>query len=431
MNEPDRDPQPEPPACQETASVRNPHPAAAIDLAAGGRRHHHPCLPGRHVPDLHARRAAGRSGKVQPGAGHRLALGSVSFEPADRAGVRRDQANDRSAQRHRHPADAGDARRRWRRRSATTSTAKTRAYAPSSGGPPSCSARKRPSTWSAARWRTRSRSGAHRARRRGAGRCRSAHLRARARRAGRVLRRHLRTLTGTERHPRSGGLACRDPEAHRSCLRRRRGSSSCRREYPQRGRRHGLPARGHPGDRRCGTRAWPGRAPRWRPAVECGHRHRHRRGRVADAFDTVSVCFSKGLGAPVGSALAGPRDFISRARRCKRSSAAACARPASSPRPPLTRSITSPAARRRPRQRPGALPAGCRPAGHRPRPRHVQTNIVRFRLSEPMPGTLRRALLPMTASTCCRPARAASVPSCISMSARMTSTGRPTSSNAC
>jgi threonine aldolase len=32
-------------------------------------------------------------------------------------------------------------------------------------------------------------------------------------------------------------------------------------------------------------------------------------------FDTVSVCFSKGLGAPVGSALAGPRELIRLARR--------------------------------------------------------------------------------------------------------------------
>lgn len=32
-------------------------------------------------------------------------------------------------------------------------------------------------------------------------------------------------------------------------------------------------------------------------------------------FDTVSVCFSKGLGAPVGSALAGPADAIREARR--------------------------------------------------------------------------------------------------------------------
>jgi threonine aldolase len=33
----------------------------------------------------------------------------------------------------------------------------------------------------------------------------------------------------------------------------------------------------------------------------------------AGHFDTVSVCFSKGLGAPVGSALAGPRTLIDRA----------------------------------------------------------------------------------------------------------------------
>jgi threonine aldolase len=32
-------------------------------------------------------------------------------------------------------------------------------------------------------------------------------------------------------------------------------------------------------------------------------------------FDTVSVCFSKGLGAPVGSALSGPGDLIRQARR--------------------------------------------------------------------------------------------------------------------
>jgi threonine aldolase len=35
----------------------------------------------------------------------------------------------------------------------------------------------------------------------------------------------------------------------------------------------------------------------------------------AEHFDTVSVCFSKGLGAPVGSALCGPRDLIAQARR--------------------------------------------------------------------------------------------------------------------
>jgi threonine aldolase len=39
--------------------------------------------------------------------------------------------------------------------------------------------------------------------------------------------------------------------------------------------------------------------------------------RFAAPFDTVSVCFSKGLGAPVGSALVGDADFIAEARRFK------------------------------------------------------------------------------------------------------------------
>lgn len=39
---------------------------------------------------------------------------------------------------------------------------------------------------------------------------------------------------------------------------------------------------------------------------------------LAEPFDSVSVCFSKGLGAPVGSALAGPADFITEARRVRK-----------------------------------------------------------------------------------------------------------------
>jgi len=37
----------------------------------------------------------------------------------------------------------------------------------------------------------------------------------------------------------------------------------------------------------------------------------------AEPFDTVNVCFSKGLGAPIGSALAGARPLVERARRFK------------------------------------------------------------------------------------------------------------------
>jgi threonine aldolase len=38
----------------------------------------------------------------------------------------------------------------------------------------------------------------------------------------------------------------------------------------------------------------------------------------AKYFDSVSVCFSKGLGAPIGSALAGPRQFVTRAKRIRK-----------------------------------------------------------------------------------------------------------------
>ena len=40
--------------------------------------------------------------------------------------------------------------------------------------------------------------------------------------------------------------------------------------------------------------------------------------RIAGCFDSVSVCFSKGLGAPVGSALCGSREYIARARRVRK-----------------------------------------------------------------------------------------------------------------
>ncbi len=35
-------------------------------------------------------------------------------------------------------------------------------------------------------------------------------------------------------------------------------------------------------------------------------------------FDTISICLSKGLGAPVGSVLVGPKDFIHKARRVRK-----------------------------------------------------------------------------------------------------------------
>jgi threonine aldolase len=40
--------------------------------------------------------------------------------------------------------------------------------------------------------------------------------------------------------------------------------------------------------------------------------------RIAQCFDSVSVCFSKGLGAPVGSALCGSKELIARAHRIRK-----------------------------------------------------------------------------------------------------------------
>ena len=52
----------------------------------------------------------------------------------------------------------------------------------------------------------------------------------------------------------------------------------------------------------------------WNASVATGIREQE----YAAYFDSVSVCFSKGLGAPVGSALAGSRSFIERARRFRK-----------------------------------------------------------------------------------------------------------------
>jgi threonine aldolase len=47
-------------------------------------------------------------------------------------------------------------------------------------------------------------------------------------------------------------------------------------------------------------------------ALGCGERE------LAQGFDSVSICLSKGLGAPVGSVLLGARDFIARALRVRK-----------------------------------------------------------------------------------------------------------------
>jgi threonine aldolase len=52
----------------------------------------------------------------------------------------------------------------------------------------------------------------------------------------------------------------------------------------------------------------------WNASVACGMDVRV----LCAPFDTVSICFSKGLGAPVGSALCGPRRLVEEARRVRK-----------------------------------------------------------------------------------------------------------------
>ena len=52
----------------------------------------------------------------------------------------------------------------------------------------------------------------------------------------------------------------------------------------------------------------------WNASVALGASERD----LADGANSVNVCFSKGLGAPVGSAIAGSRDFVSEARRVRK-----------------------------------------------------------------------------------------------------------------
>ncbi|MCB9840824.1 MAG: aminotransferase class I/II-fold pyridoxal phosphate-dependent enzyme [Phycisphaeraceae bacterium] len=63
-----------------------------------------------------------------------------------------------------------------------------------------------------------------------------------------------------------------------------------------------------------GLRAHMDGARLWNAAIAMGVRERD----YALAFDTISVCFSKGLGAPVGSALAGDRRTIEKARHFRK-----------------------------------------------------------------------------------------------------------------
>ena len=66
--------------------------------------------------------------------------------------------------------------------------------------------------------------------------------------------------------------------------------------------------------RQAGLRTHLDGARLWNAAIAGGYSEAD----CAGHFDSVSVCFSKGLGAPVGSALAGSEEFTQRARRFRK-----------------------------------------------------------------------------------------------------------------
>ena len=89
---------------------------------------------------------------------------------------------------------------------------------------------------------------------------------------------------------------------------------------------------------------------------------------IAGALDTVTICFSKGLGCPLGAVVAGLVGADGARGGRSTCSAERCARQGSSPRPASTRSITTSSGSRRITPAPAVSARGCR--GRRPgRPR--------------------------------------------------------------
>ena len=128
---------------------------------------------------------------------------------------------------------------------------------------------------------------------------------------------------------------------------------------------------------------------------------------AAAGFDSVSVCLSKGLGAPAGSVLLGSSDFIAAARRWRKAlgggmrqagilaAAAAC-----------TRSTTTSSGWRRITRMPPIWRRDCAPSGSRSSRRRPISCSLRFRSS----GSRRSARIWQSAASSHRSGRAPASP---------------------
>ena len=182
-----------------------------------------------------------------------------------------------------------------------------------------------------------------------------------------------RTWPAGRRGPRPGRGRRDDPAGR---LLRGADPGDRRRADPQPGRRRGDPA-GHAAAScaRVADDAGVGAALRRRPDLARARRRRGAAGQYGALFDTLSVCLSKGLGAPVGSLVVGSAEKIDRARLIRKRMGGGMRQAgilAAAGRYALAHHVEP--ARRRPRQGAPGWPRRSRRSGCSPRP--VRTNIV-------------------------------------------------------
>ena len=200
-----------------------------------------------------------------------------------------------------------------------------------------------------------------------------------------------------------------------------------------------LPLDGPPGAAELGDRSGRRRPPRRRPDLERARRHRRpARGVRRRRVDVLSVCLSKGLGAPVGSLMVGLARRDRPRRGCAASGwAAACARSASWPPPGCTRSTTTSSGSPTTTPTPGCWP---RPAASTPPPSTPtswwSSAATPRRSSRPRPsresasppsGRPRSGWSPTSTSPTRTPSRGAVLASCPRRQGALRPRGSPTS----
>ncbi|MFO0917110.1 MAG: beta-eliminating lyase-related protein [Planctomycetaceae bacterium] len=102
----------------------------------------------------------------------------------------------------------------------------------------------------------------------------------------------------------------------------------------------------------------------------------------AEHVDSVSICFSKGLGCPMGSVLVGDQTTITKARRIRKLFGGAMRQSGMMAAAAIYARASCRAARGRSRTRPGFCRSDCRDSRHVIDPQDVGTNLVFFDVEE-------------------------------------------------